>query len=240
MERHPVMSREEERVTVTAWAGGDAKAGQRLVASNIRYVFGLARPYLRRGDDVYAEVVSAGMHGLCRALETFDPEYGVRFLTHAMPWARTTILRHMHETHRIVPMAVHARSRKALKAFVEHGAADAEELAERAQVSREEATLAMMAEPADVYLGNVEPLAPANDPGDAMDQASASYAVRLAVMKLSSAEQVIVRRRLMADEPASLVEIARVLGTSVSTVKRREQQVAARLRRALAKYREAA
>ena len=64
---------------------------ERIVHSNLRFVVSIAHqyscPYLS-ADDLIAE----GILGLTKAIDRFDPQYGVRFLTYAIWWIRQAIL----------------------------------------------------------------------------------------------------------------------------------------------------
>ncbi len=256
LDRTPLMSAEVERAELAKYAAGDAEAGRRVVAANVRFVIRVAGRY-RHDESKYEEVIAAGLLGLAHALRTFDVAYGVRFLTHAAPHVRVKIQRHIQETERLVSLPTHHHARTATRALLRHGDMDAASLAEVAQVSHEDATLALMRDHRDAYLGQYEAcdmhgramgpetvpdpnMSTTSDPVEAIDWARASKAVRLAVMRLSSDDQVIVRGRMMATEPVTLVELGKRLGISRDAVRYREEKIAAGLRKVLAKWRDAA
>lgn len=90
--RHEAMlSPETELVLARAWrADGDEAAKARLVTSHLPLVLKAAarfRGYGLLADDLIAE----GNVGLMRALESFDPERGLRFATYAQWWVRAAM-----------------------------------------------------------------------------------------------------------------------------------------------------
>lgn len=74
----------------------DKKAHALLVAHNLRLVAKVALDYARwyhfRDQE---DLVQQGTFGLLRALELFDPAYGVRFTTYAGPWIRAHVLHYL-------------------------------------------------------------------------------------------------------------------------------------------------
>ena len=81
-------------------ASRDEEAVRRLVADNLNLVRKEARRQAAKwaGDepagvqeDLYLDLVQAGVGGLRRAAEKFLPELGNKFSTYAMPWIRKTV-----------------------------------------------------------------------------------------------------------------------------------------------------
>ena len=85
-----LLSADEERSLARAIAGGDAGARGRLARSNLRLVVRIARDYAGRGLEL-DDLVGEGNLGLLRAVEEFDPGFGVRFSTYAAYWIRQAI-----------------------------------------------------------------------------------------------------------------------------------------------------
>ena len=70
---------------------GDLQAKQRMIESNLRLVYAIARAY--RGSSVpFADLVQEGTIGLVRAVERFDPRRGAKFSTDAVWWIRRSML----------------------------------------------------------------------------------------------------------------------------------------------------
>ena len=68
------------------------RSKERMIISNMRWVFTLARKYLPVVKSLtYEDLVQEGTIGLIRGVERFDPERGYRFTTYAYWWIRQAI-----------------------------------------------------------------------------------------------------------------------------------------------------
>jgi RNA polymerase primary sigma factor len=72
-----------------AMGRGD-RARREFVEANLRLVVSIARNYRTPGVDL-ADLVQEGNVGLLRAVERFDPAFGVRFSTYATYWIRQAV-----------------------------------------------------------------------------------------------------------------------------------------------------
>jgi len=79
----------ERRRLLRAVARGD-RARREFVEANLRLVVSIARNYRTPGVDL-ADLVQEGNVGLLRAVERFDPAFGVRFSTYATYWIRQAV-----------------------------------------------------------------------------------------------------------------------------------------------------
>jgi RNA polymerase primary sigma factor len=66
------------------------RARREFVEANLRLVVSIARNYRTPGVDL-ADLVQEGNVGLLRAVERFNPDYGVRFSTYATYWIRQAV-----------------------------------------------------------------------------------------------------------------------------------------------------
>jgi RNA polymerase primary sigma factor len=104
--------RPQQRAIRAAYAGW-ARPQQRLtqaktamVQANLRLVLHVARRY--RGHGVaFLDLVQEGNLGLMRALEKFEPQRGLKFITYAHWWIRQAISRAMSTQHRTVRVPNH-------------------------------------------------------------------------------------------------------------------------------------
>ncbi len=85
-----LLSAAEERTLAEARAHGDASARARLIRANLRLVVRIARGFQDRGLSL-DDLVGEGNLGLIRAVEDFDPSFGVRFGTYASHWIKQAI-----------------------------------------------------------------------------------------------------------------------------------------------------
>ena len=70
---------------------GDLSAKDRMIESNLRLVFAIARSYRGRGVP-FPDLVQEGTVGLVRAVEKFDHRRGLKFSTYAVWWIRRSLL----------------------------------------------------------------------------------------------------------------------------------------------------
>ena len=79
----------ERQALLRAVARGE-RARREFVEANLRLVVSIARTYRTAGVDL-ADLVQEGNVGLLRAVERFDPAFGVRFSTYATYWIRQAV-----------------------------------------------------------------------------------------------------------------------------------------------------
>lgn len=84
------VSREEERKLVKLAKQGDISAKNRIIESNLRFVFNVAKNYKGCGVSLN-ELISEGNMGLIKAIEKFDLTKEVKFISYAVWWIRQGI-----------------------------------------------------------------------------------------------------------------------------------------------------
>ncbi len=115
--RIKLLKKEEEVDLATRAEAGDARARERLIASNLRLVVSIARRYQGMGLS-FSDLIGEGNLGLIKAAEYFDVSLGFRFSTYASKWIRQSITRSLANHSRTVriPANVIANLRKYLRA----------------------------------------------------------------------------------------------------------------------------
>lgn len=87
--QYPLLTEDEEVELVEQIKNGDEKAREKLINSNLRFVFSIAKLY--RTDSTVLDLVNEGVMGLICAIDKFDPTRGIRFLSYAVWYIRRAI-----------------------------------------------------------------------------------------------------------------------------------------------------
>ena len=69
---------------------GDEKAREKVINSNLRFVVTVAKQFQNRGLPLM-DLISSGNEGLMKAVDKFDVERGVTFLSYAIWWIKQSI-----------------------------------------------------------------------------------------------------------------------------------------------------
>lgn len=89
----PLLSWEDEKELAEAvLEENDPYAREQLVRSNLRLVVNIAKKFSGRGLTL-GDLIEEGNLGLMRAVDTFDPDHGVRFSTYSAWWIKQSIKR---------------------------------------------------------------------------------------------------------------------------------------------------
>ena len=114
--------RDDEAALFRLCREGNAQARERIVQANMRFVLKVALQY-RNSPLPITDLVNEGSMGLLRAIESYDPSMGLKFISYAVWWIKAFIVRAIDENGNLIriPSNQHLRIRKALR---EHGDGD--------------------------------------------------------------------------------------------------------------------
>lgn len=108
----PILSLEEEQgLARRLCADNDLEAARRLVMAHLRFVVKIARGYSGYGLQ-QADLIQEGNVGLMKAVKRFDPDVGVRLVSFAVHWVRAEIHEFILRNWRIVKIATTKAQRK--------------------------------------------------------------------------------------------------------------------------------
>jgi len=237
----------------------DLDAARRLVLSHLRFVVRIARGYSGYGL-AQADLIQEGNIGLMKAVKRFDPEMGVRLVSFAVHWVRAEIHEFILRNWRIVKVATTKAQRKlffnlrsAKKRLGWLTRAEADAVAEELGVPREtvvemESRLTgrdaafdghveadeedtRMAAPA-AYLPDLR-----EDPAARVEAAEwdahQHTRLRSALATLDDRSRDILDRRWLAEEKATLQELADSYAVSAERIRQLENNAIKRLRQTL-------
>ncbi|MEC9477061.1 MAG: sigma-70 family RNA polymerase sigma factor [Planctomycetota bacterium] len=95
--RHPLLTAQEERELSIQVRKGDPEARDKMVRSNLRLVVSIAKHYVERGLPLL-DLIEEGNLGLLKAVERFDPAAECRFSTYGTWWIKQSIKRALIDT----------------------------------------------------------------------------------------------------------------------------------------------
>lgn len=251
----PKLSREDEHQLALRAREGDQDAADRLVEANLRYVVAIGLQYRRYGVAI-GDLIAEGSVGLVTAVRKFDPHRGTRFVTYAGYWIRAFVLEAVVRSSTMIGAGsgpfrskLFFRLRRE-RARLSNLIADPEELIAKL-ASDFDTTPEKMTEllrrldqreislDAPAYSDSdatlVEMLPGSAEPQDvvvARQRRQSGIELRLegALSVLDDRERLIVEKRILSDDSASLASLGRELGVS----RERARQLEARAKKKLA------
>jgi RNA polymerase sigma-32 factor len=254
--RFPLLSVEEEqRLAYRFRDEGDLEAAQTLITSNLRFVVKVAGEYRSYGMKVL-DLIQEGNIGLMMAVRKFDPAKGVRLISYAVWWIRAYIQNHIISAWSLLKIGTTQAQRKlffklsqAKQAIINMtGEADLHSTALSLDVKDSEAQemeqrlrgelsldVEMFEGEGGSYLEslpdvrqNQEELLAEHQEAVILEQGVAS-----ALENLNEKERFVIERRVTADEPMTLQEIADHFSLSRERVRQIEDGALKKMKRLL-------
>jgi RNA polymerase sigma-32 factor len=244
------LDRDVERRLARRWRRGDERAGGAIVKACLPFVMAIAFEYRLWGVPL-EDLVQQGNLGLLKAASKFDLKKNCRLSTYAAYWIRAEIREYVVRGFRIVRVGTTKGERRALRFFRATGESDAGELARVSGLTLERAErLLPLLGAREASLDGASPdfgpridavpsshASPEDEAGAHQAHDLARDAVRDALQELSDRERLIVRERLMADEPTTLAALGARLGVSKERVRQIEERMHHKLRARLKEVR---
>ena len=237
---------------------GDLEAARRLVMSHLRFVVHIARSYSGYGLP-QADLIQEGNVGLMKAVKRFDPTQGVRLVSFAVHWIKAEIHEFVLHNWRIVKIATtkaqrklffNLRGAKKRLAWLNSDEVDAiaKDLDVKPEVVREmEGRLASHdagfdASPSEdedsAYQAPVHYLDDASqDPATKLEDSDweqdATRRLQGALAELDERSRDILSQRWLAENKATLHELADVYGVSAERIRQLEKNAMKKIRERL-------
>ncbi|MBI5345004.1 MAG: sigma-70 family RNA polymerase sigma factor [Deltaproteobacteria bacterium] len=255
--RYPLLTQKEEYdISERYWKLHNIEDAHKLVASNLRYVIKIALEYRDYGCRV-ADLIQEGNIGLMMAVKRFDPYKGYRLITYATWWIRAFIQDFILKTTGLVKRGVRTLKKKLFykkPAAINSGETpDAEGACPRMSLDRNIRGQAEAGAHADMYYDlslnspvgtdGVTHLDMLKDPGPGQEEiVAAKESAAIVKREVSSAfrvlndkERLVIEKRVMSHEPASLQGIGDKLGLTRERVRQIEASALKKLEKALGK-----
>ena len=253
----PILSQEDEfRLAKRFRDENDVEAARQLVLSHLRLVISIARGYLGYGLP-HADLIQEGNIGLMKAVKRFDPTHGVRLVSFAMHWIKAEIHEYVLKNWRMVRVATTKAQRKLFfnlrsmkpgsEALTPTQVAD---VAHQLSVKEDE-----VVEMETRLSGHDLAFESNNDEDDAFapvaylqdnrsepsrvlesrarDQLQ-STGLQAALRSLDERSRRIVEARWLADDPATLHDLAAEFGVSAERIRQIEAKAMQKMRASLA------
>ena len=254
----PLLTREREFELARAWRETkDINALHALVSSYTRLVVSVAARYRHYGLPV-SDLAQEGAVGLMQAAIRFDPDREVRFSTYATWWIRSAMQDYVLRNWSIVRTGTTAAQKslffnfRRLRARIEDASGQPLDGHGREKIAEILAVKLGEVESMEQRLGGPDQSlnAPFGEDGDEeqvdflsderpdpeslviaeRDGTTRSNWISEALSGLSEREQIIIRRRRLVDEGATLEELGSVLGVSKERVRQLENRALAKMR----------
>jgi RNA polymerase sigma-32 factor len=238
---------EEQQLTNDLYFNGNLDAARKLVMAHLRFVVHIARSYNGYGLPL-GDLVQEGNVGLMKAVKRFNPEKGVRLVSFAVHWIKAEIHEFILRNWRIVKIATtkaqrklffNLRSAKKRLAWLsnDEAAAVAQDLGvEVKQVREMEGRLASYDAGFDADEDDEDSsyVAPAHylednryDPAARLEESnweeSNVNSLETAMQKLDDRSRVILQRRWLNDDKATLHDLAAEYGVSAERIRQLEK-----------------
>ncbi len=257
----PVLSVErEQELAEDLYYNDNLEAARELVMSHLRFVVHIARSYSGYGL-AEADLIQEGNVGLMKAVRRFNPEKGVRLVSFAVHWIKAEMHEFILRNWRIVKVATTKAQRKlffnlrsAKKSLAWLSAEEAQAVADDlgvdvAEVQRMEGRLSSRdvafdaparesddddAWQAPQYYLEDHSADPALEVESSDWQRSSEQKLHLALGELDERSRDILARRWLAEEKATLHDLAATYGVSAERIRQLEQNAMKKLRVSMA------
>lgn len=221
---------------------GDADAKETLLKENIPLIKSIVKQY--KGKNIeYDDLMQLGSLGLVKAINNFNPEFGVRLSTYAVPMITGEIKRFIRDDGAIkVSRALKTMSYKIGQFVEEYQQKNAKEpeisvIAEHFNIDEQEVVYILDSSkmPVSIYEKSdddngkslIDKLSDSSSEEDLLDKIT----LKDCILKLPQREKTLIILRYYKDKTQS--EIARYLGVSQVQVSRLESKIISKLKKEL-------
>ena len=235
----PLLKEEEKEALFVRIKAGDEEAREEYIKGNLRLVLSVIKRFSNSNENA-DDLFQIGCVGLMKAVDRFDPGYGVAFSTYAVPLIIGEIKRFLRGDGAVhISRTIRENAHRVAQAIDEaaaQGGASIDEICRKTGLEKQEAVLAMSAmnpvksleEPVagdgDLLLKDML----GQDQGEALND---RIALGQAMEKLTETEQEVILRRYYKRHTQT--QIASDMGMTQVQVSRMEKKILGKLRELL-------
>jgi RNA polymerase sigma-32 factor len=251
----PLSREEEHELAMHYHKTGEREAAYRLITSNLKLVVKIAMIYKKVYRNLM-DLIQEGNIGLLQALKRFDPDRGTRLPTYAAWWIKAYIIKFLLDNKRLVKIGTTNERRKILMNLNrEKRELEAKGIAPTAKLLAQNLGVDE-AEILEVEQGMTGPEISLDEPiggdgsglrfGDSLQAMGENIDEKIAQGEfrelleskfaefettLSERDRLILKQRLIAEDPETLQQIADRYGISREAVRIAEKKLTARLKK---------
>ncbi len=251
VEEYKPLSPEEERELLKRAKAGDREARARIVYSFLRFVVKFVSKYADYGIPI-EDLINEANLGILRAIDHFDLNRGVRFLSYAVWWIRQAVFKALNNYSSIVKISPERRAKlkKILEAereaLQERGEAPSvyeiadelgitpEEVVEAQMMAQRDVSLDMpVGEEGDTTLAELIEQVALPSPEETYEELELREIVARSLHDLDPRERSILVHYfgLEGQEPKTLEEIGQIFGISRERVRQLKERAIAKLKK---------
>ena len=255
MKNYPILSQEEEyNLAVQYKEKNDLTAAYKLVTSNLWLVVKIARDYEKAAHNLL-DLIQEGNIGLMEAVKNFDPYRGVRLPSYAVWWIKAYLVRYIIANWRMVKIGTTQAQRRLFfnlkkekeKLEREGFSPTPKLLAEKLNVKESEVSEmeqrldapdvsvdAPLKSDSETPLLSVLP-AESDSVEDIISESQTKYLLNKAladfVSTLNKKEEIIYKKRLLAEDKETLQDLSEQLSLSKERVRQIENRIKEKLKK---------
>lgn len=258
IQKYPLLTREQENeIAIRYKEHGNPKDAEILVTSNLRFVVKVAAEYSKFGSKLI-DLIQEGNMGLMHAVREYNPYKGVKLITYAVWWIRGYIQEYLMRQYSMVRIGTTQNQRKLFYRLEKEkerlGSMGIEPstklLSTNLGVTEEELeSMQQRLSSRDLSLdnpvGDENPsrlLDMATDGSDSADDVMVKEQSLFALEKaiehikphLNEKENILLKQRILAENPKTLQEIGEEWGVTREAVRQMEARVIKKIRDTLA------
>ena len=239
IKKFPLLTPEEETFfAMDYFNNNNLDAAKRLIESNLRFVLKVVHEF--KGYDMFEnmkmEFVQEGNIGLMRAVQKFDPTKGIRLITYAVFWIRAQIREFLMANWGLVKLNTTQKSRKLFYNTEKHLDDDTVSDADVVEMLGRKESYTSLSDRFDDSDATLQDALISHHPTQDMLLEDLEYEnirnsqIANILKEFDEREQIIIRERIMADEPKTFQVLSEVFGVSRERVRQLERNILDKLR----------